>query len=105
MLRRSVGCGKRLKIKRMSLINPRSNIRICLIHDRHLDVAQIEHMLLEVVDDAAGRADQDVDAFFENAALLFIIHAAEHDGELETGVLADAERIGCICTRARASAR
>src|SRR5882724_573731 len=67
---------------------------IGFIHDGYLDVAQIEYMLLEVVDDAPGRADQYVDAFFENAALLFVVHAAEHDGELEAGVFADAEGVG-----------
>ena len=64
------------------------------VQDGDLDVAQIEHMLLEIVDDAPGRADQHVDALLENAPLLFVIHAAEHDGELETGVLADAFGIG-----------
>ena len=44
---------------------------IGFIHDRHLDVAQIEHMLLEVVDDAAGRADQHIDAFLEDARAAF----------------------------------
>src|ERR1700738_3448644 len=67
---------------------------ICFIHDRHLDVAQIKDMLFEVVDDAAGRADQHVDAFFEKAPLLFVIHAAEYDGELEAGVFADTFGVG-----------
>src|SRR5258706_8375960 len=57
-------------------------------------MAQIEHMLLEVIDDAAGRADQYVDALFEDAPLLFVIPPAEHDGELETGELADAFGVG-----------
>ncbi len=67
---------------------------IGLIHDRHLDVAQIEHLLFEIVDDAAGRADQHIHAFFEDAALFLVVDAAEHDRELEAGVLADAFCIG-----------
>ena len=47
-------------------------------------------MLLEVIDDAARRADQHIDAFFEHAPLLLVVDAAEYDGELEAGVLADA---------------
>ncbi len=64
------------------------------IHDRHLNMAQIEHMLLEIVDDAAGSADHYIDAFLENAPLLFVVHAAEHDGELQAGVLAQAQGVG-----------
>ena len=44
-------------------------------------------MLLEVIDDAARRTDEDVDALFEHAALLLVIHAAEDDGELQAGYL------------------
>ncbi len=51
-------------------------------------------MLLEVIDDASGRADQHIDAFLEHAALLFVVHAAEHDGKLQAGVLAYAQCIG-----------
>ena len=67
---------------------------IRFVHDRHLDMAQIEHMLFEIVDDAAWRADQYVDAFLENAPLLFVVYSAEHDGELEARILADSKRIG-----------
>ena len=51
-------------------------------------------MLLEVIDDAAGRADQYIDALLENAPLLFVVHAAEYDGELQAGVLADSQCVG-----------
>ena len=57
-------------------------------------MAQIEHMLLEIVDDAPGRADQDIDAFLEHAPLFLVIHAAEHDRELEPRVFRDALGIG-----------
>ncbi len=57
-------------------------------------MAQIEHMLLEVIDDAAGRADQHVDAFLQNAPLLFVIHSAENDRQLQSGVFADAHGVG-----------
>ena len=35
------------------------------IEHQHLRVAQVEHVLLEVVDQAAGRADEHVDAILE----------------------------------------
>ena len=57
-------------------------------------MAQVEHALLEVVDDPARRADQHVDAFLEQAALLFVVDAAEHDRELQAGVLADRFGVG-----------
>ena len=66
---------------------------VCFVEDGDLDMAQIEDMLLEVVDDAPGRADQDVDPLFQNAPLLLVVHAAEHDGELEAGEFGDAFRI------------
>ena len=79
---------------------------IGFIQDRHLDMPQIKHMLFEIIDDAAGRADQHVDAFLEDAPLLFVIDAAEHNGELQAGVFADAPaRRNGFEPRVRASAR
>ena len=63
---------------------------IRFIHDRHLDMLEVEHMLLEIVDDAPRRSDEHVDALFEDAPLLVVIHSAEYDGELEAGVFAEA---------------
>ena len=40
--------------------------------------AQVEHMLLVVVDDATWRADQHIDAFLELTSLFFIVHTTEH---------------------------
>ena len=40
-----------------------------------LRVAHVEHVLLEVVDDAAGRADQHVDAVLQGLALFFVVDA------------------------------
>ena len=94
MVRRSVGMRQTPQNEADILDEPQIEHAVGFVHDRHLDVAQIEYMLLEVIDDAAGRADQHVDAFLEHAALLFVIHAAEHDGELEAGVLADAQCVG-----------
>ena len=56
--------------------------------------AQVEHVLLEVVDDAARRADQDVDAFLEVAALLLVVDAAEREAELQARVVA--EHLGVV---------
>ena len=60
------------------------------VQDGDLDVTQIEDTLLEIVDDATGRADQDVDPLFQNPPLLLVVDAAEHDGELETRKFGDA---------------
>ncbi len=51
-------------------------------------------MLLEVIDDAAGRTDQHVDALFEDAALFFVIHAAEYDRQSQARVFGNALRVG-----------
>ena len=67
---------------------------IGLIHDRHLDVPQIEYVLFEIIDDPARCADQHVDAFLEDAPLFFVIHAAEHYGELQAGEFSDGQCIG-----------
>ena len=58
-----------------------------LVEHHHLHVAQVEDVLAEEVDDAARRADQDVDARRERAALLVVVHAAEGEAEREAGVL------------------
>ena len=75
------------------LDEPQIEHAVRLIQDRHLNVAQFEHMLLEVVDDAPGCADEHVDALFQDAPLLLVIDPAEDDGEFETGVFGDDLRI------------
>ncbi len=53
---------------------------IRLVQHQHLRVAHVEDMLFEVVDQAARRADQHVDAVLELPALLVVVHAAEDHG-------------------------
>ncbi len=53
-----------------------------LVEHEHLHAAQAEHALLEEVDDAARRADQQVDAGFDLATLLVVVRAAEREAEL-----------------------
>ena len=70
-----------------------------LIEHQHLHVSQVEHVLLEVVDEPAGRADQHVDAVGERTALLVVVGAAEHHRQLQTGVLAELPAASLwICT-------
>ena len=59
------------------------------VEDHDLHGAQVEHALLVEVDQAAGRADQHVDAFLEDAALLFVVDAAEGQAERQARVLAE----------------
>ena len=59
---------------------------ISFIQHHHFDAVQLEHSLLEIVDDAARRADQDINAIFNNSALFFIISAAIRQADAETGV-------------------
>ena len=64
------------------------------IQDGDLDVSQFEYMLLEVIDDAPRGADEHVDALLQDAPLLVVVDAAEHDRELKAGVFADALGVG-----------
>jgi hypothetical protein len=66
---------------------------IGFVQHEHLRVAHVENMLLEVVDEAAGRADEHIDAFGKLAPLFVVIHAAVHHGELQTDVFAEYFRI------------
>ena len=58
-----------------------------------LRMAHVEDVLLEVIDDAARRADQDVDAILQALALLFVVDATIYDTDLEPGVLAQHFRV------------
>ena len=51
--------------------------------------AQVEHVLLVEVDQAARRADQHVDAVLELAPLLVVVDAAEGEAERQARVLAE----------------
>ena len=59
---------------------------IRLVQHQHLRMAHVENMLFEIVDQPAGRADQDVDAVLELATLLVVVHAAEDHGLFESSV-------------------
>jgi hypothetical protein len=48
-----------------------------LVEYQHLHRGEVEHALLVEVDQAPRRADQDVHALLELAALLLVVHAAE----------------------------
>ena len=65
-----------------------------LVEHQHLHAAQVEHALLVEIDDAARRADQDVDACGEHRALLVVVRAAEREAERERQVLAEHLRVG-----------
>ncbi len=56
-------------------------------------MTHVEHALLQVVDEAAGRADQHIHAVGELLALFFIINAAEHDRVTETRMFSEDFRI------------
>ncbi len=70
----------------MSLMKPEIEHAVGLVQHQHLDRAQVEHVLLEVVDDATGRADQDVDAVLDGLALAVVAGAAVDHANLEAGV-------------------
>src|SRR6185437_9101586 len=47
---------------------------------------QVEYVLLEVVDEAPGCADQHIDALLELTPLLLVVDAAVHHGLFQAGV-------------------
>ena len=76
-----------------------------LVEDHHLDVPQVEDVLAEEVDRAARRADQDVDARRERAALLVVVDAAEGEAERKPGVLREYLRVAMDLDRELARGR
>ncbi len=60
-----------------------------LVHHRHLEIAQAEHFLLEIVDKPTGRADENVATGLDRVALLGVIHPAVRQGELEPRTLSE----------------
>jgi len=64
-----------------------------LIEHQHLGMAHVKDVLLEVVDETAGRANEHIDAFFELPALLVVINAAKHDCLPEAAVPAENFRV------------
>jgi hypothetical protein len=59
-----------------------------LIQHHYLNGAQIEHMLLEVVDDSAWRTDEDIDPRLKCLALAFVAGTAIGEAECQAGVAA-----------------
>ena len=57
-----------------------------LVEDHHLDPTETEDMLLEIVDQAPGGADQDVHPGGQGLALLLIAGTAEHQSDAKAGV-------------------
>ena len=53
---------------------------VCLVEHQNLHLAQIEHALLQQVEQAPGRGHQDVDAFFHTRDLRVHADAAKHHG-------------------------
>ena len=74
-----------------------------LVEHHHLDRVQAEDMLLVVVDDAPGRADEHIDASLEHLALFVVAGAAVDQPELETGV--PTEHLGVLVDLHRELAR
>ena len=65
---------------------PQVEHAVGFVQHHGLRVAHVEHVLLEVVDDAAGRADQHVDAVLQGLALFFVVDAPINHADLQTGV-------------------
>ncbi len=63
------------------------------VEDQDLDHRQVAHALLDQVDQAARRRDEDVDAAAQVLAVLVDAGAAEHGRDAELGKLAIAARI------------
>ena len=68
-------------------------------------MAHVEHVLLEVVDDTARRADQHIDAILQGLALLFVVDAAINHADLQTGVFSEHFRVIENLHRERVGAR
>ena len=62
---------------------------IRLVQNGDFDFVQLENALLEVVDDAPGRADKDIDAILYSTSLLFVVCAAVGQSNLEACVFAE----------------
>jgi hypothetical protein len=65
-----------------------------LVEHAHLaGVQETTLVLLDVVDQAAGRGDDDVGALLQDLALLVVVDAAVDQGELEAQVAAELDRV------------
>src|SRR5690606_35688017 len=61
---------------------------IGFVEHQHLDVRQVDGALASVIEQAAGRCDEDVDAAAQSVDLRVDVDAAEHDGRRQLDVLA-----------------
>ena len=59
-----------------------------LVQHEDLDLAQVDALVFDVVQQAARRGDQDLDAGADDGQLLLDVDAAEHAGGPQSGVLA-----------------
>ena len=57
-----------------------------LVQDEDLRLRQVQRLLLQVVQQAAGGGDQDVETLLQGAFLRTVFHAAEDDGHAEAQV-------------------
>ena len=73
----------------MSAMKPEIEHPVGFIEHQRLRMAHVEHVLLEVVDQASGRADEHVDAVLELPALLVVVNAAVNHRLLEPGVTSE----------------
>ena len=64
-----------------------------LVEHENLDAGRRPDALLEVVDEAAWRPDQEIDGAAQGLALLRVVHAAEHDVRVEPGELPEQPRV------------
>ena len=59
-----------------------------LVEHEDLDLAEVDALLLDVVEQASRRGDEDLDAGAHDRQLLLDVDAAEDDGRAQVGVLA-----------------
>ena len=64
-----------------------------LIQDGYFNAVEFEHPLLEIIDYASWRADQDVDAVFNRAPLFFVISTTESETDLKSRIFAELLRV------------
>ena len=66
---------------------------VCLVEHGDLNLVELEYALFEVIDDAPGRTDQNVDTRLNVIALLLVVRATESEADNETRVPAECLRI------------
>ena len=69
--------GSSARMRRMSWMKPMSSMRSAFVQHQDLDLAQVDGLLLDVVEQAAGRGDEHVDAAAQRVDLRLDADAAE----------------------------